>query len=152
MEYQPSEGTRMGGSAHSQVASLSGPGSSSQNNAVLEERKDNQQKQSAKASFSLLSLAAAGPSSSSAINSGSDPIASVSALSGNSVEDWNISSSSSPSLSTAVDAAKEGAEATRHQHATAGRSAYVDRAALEEHNVPDPGAWGVWIVLNALRG
>lgn len=62
------------------------------------------------------------------------------------------SSSSSPSFSKAVDAAKEGAEATRHQHATAGRSAYVDRAALDEHNVPDPGAWGVWVILKALRG
>jgi dihydroxyacetone kinase len=50
-----------------------------------------------------------------------------------------------------VDAAHAAAEATRHQQATAGRSAYVDRAVLEERDVPDPGAWGVWKILGALR-
>lgn len=51
-----------------------------------------------------------------------------------------------------MDAAHLAAEATRYQQATAGRSAYIDRAVLEGHNVPDPGAWGVWVILNALRG
>jgi len=60
---------------------------------------------------------------------------------------------SSPSnFSKAVDAAHAAAEATRYQQATVGRSAYVDRRVLEEQNVPDPGAWGVWVILNALRG
>ncbi|KAF8316309.1 dihydroxyacetone kinase [Clavulina sp. PMI_390] len=60
--------------------------------------------------------------------------------------------SGNPSFPAAVEAAKQGAEATRHQQATAGRSAYVDRAALEGQNVPDPGAWGVWVIVNALLG
>jgi dihydroxyacetone kinase len=50
-----------------------------------------------------------------------------------------------------VDPAHAAAEATRHQQATAGRSTYVDRAVLERSNVPDPGAWGVWVILRALR-
>jgi len=61
--------------------------------------------------------------------------------------------SSNPSnFSNAVDAGHLAAEATRNQQATAGRSAYLDRVILEEQNVPDPGAWGVWVILNALRG
>lgn len=86
-------GTQAEGSSQ---ASLSGP--SSQNNdlddskgvKVAQEHKQ-KQKQFVKPSFSLLSLAA-GPST----LSGNDQIASVSSHSGNSVEDWNASSSSSP--------------------------------------------------------
>lgn len=66
---------------------------------------------------------------------------------------FNEAFSSRPSdFSAAVDAAHVAAEATRHQQATAGRSAYVDRAILEGRGVPDPGAWGVWVILGALRG
>jgi dihydroxyacetone kinase len=55
-------------------------------------------------------------------------------------------------ISEAVDAAHAAADATRRLQATAGRGAYVDRSRLEASNVPDPGAWGVWVILNALRG
>ncbi|KAF9516686.1 hypothetical protein BS47DRAFT_1327214 [Hydnum rufescens UP504] len=55
-------------------------------------------------------------------------------------------------LSHALSEAHEAAQATRHLEAKVGRGSYVDQKALKEQNVPDPGAWGVWVILNALFG
>lgn len=52
----------------------------------------------------------------------------------------------------AVKAAQDAADKTRHLVAKAGRGAYVDQDRLKESDVPDPGAWGVWVILNALIG
>ncbi|KAI6125431.1 Dak1 domain-containing protein [Pisolithus croceorrhizus] len=53
-------------------------------------------------------------------------------------------------LEVAVEAAKEAAEKTRDLEAKAGRSAYVEGGRLRAERVPDPGAWGVRVVINAL--
>ncbi|KAF5336703.1 hypothetical protein D9758_015092 [Tetrapyrgos nigripes] len=50
----------------------------------------------------------------------------------------------------AVEKAAEAAEKTRELEAKAGRSAYVEGDRLKEENVPDPGAWGVKIILEGL--
>ena len=55
-------------------------------------------------------------------------------------------------LAAAAREAARAAEATRHMRATVGRSAYVDRQRLEEEAVPDPGAWGVKVILEGLLG
>ena len=54
------------------------------------------------------------------------------------------------SFADAIKAAHEAADNTRHINATAGRGAYVDQEKLGSSDVPDPGAWGVWVILNAL--
>ena len=46
--------------------------------------------------------------------------------------------------------AAEAAEATQDIEARVGRSAYVDAERLKQERVPDPGAWGVKVVLEAL--
>ncbi|KAJ7731224.1 dihydroxyacetone kinase [Mycena metata] len=51
---------------------------------------------------------------------------------------------------SAVGAAAAAAEHTRDIDAKAGRSAYVDSAVLLKEKVPDPGAWGVKVILEAL--
>lgn len=51
---------------------------------------------------------------------------------------------------TAVAAAAEAAEATRNLEAKAGRSAYVEGDILKREKIPDPGAWGVKVILEAL--
>ncbi|KAJ7213587.1 dihydroxyacetone kinase [Mycena pura] len=50
----------------------------------------------------------------------------------------------------AVEAAAAAAQHTVHVAAKAGRSAYVDSAMLSREKVPDPGAWGVKTILEAL--
>ncbi|KLO12713.1 dihydroxyacetone kinase [Schizopora paradoxa] len=48
---------------------------------------------------------------------------------------------------SAVKQAGDAAEATRLLLAKAGRSAYVASDRLKEENIPDPGAWGVKVIL-----
>ncbi|KAJ7360832.1 dihydroxyacetone kinase [Mycena albidolilacea] len=50
----------------------------------------------------------------------------------------------------AVKAAGAAAEHTKDVDAKAGRSAYVDKGVLSREKVPDPGAWGVKTILEAL--
>lgn len=58
----------------------------------------------------------------------------------------------SNSFTKAVDEAHSAAQATKDLSATAGRGAYVDQKTLKESGIPDPGAWGVSVILRALRG
>ncbi|KAI0270926.1 Dak1 domain-containing protein [Russula aff. rugulosa BPL654] len=59
--------------------------------------------------------------------------------------------SANPSdLRAAVTKAAVAAEATRDTEARVGRSAYVDAERLKQERVPDPGAWGVKVILEAL--
>ncbi|KAK0184586.1 dihydroxyacetone kinase [Armillaria mellea] len=51
---------------------------------------------------------------------------------------------------SAVKNASDAAEYTKNVKAKAGRSAYVDSSLLTKEQVPDPGAWGVRTVLQAL--
>jgi len=61
--------------------------------------------------------------------------------------------SASPSdLGNAVRKAAEAAEATRDAEARVGRSAYLEEGLLKRERVPDPGAWGVKVLLEALTG
>jgi len=61
--------------------------------------------------------------------------------------------SASPSdLGNAVRKAAEAAEATRDAEARVGRSAYLEGGLLKRERVPDPGAWGVKVILEALIG
>lgn len=53
-------------------------------------------------------------------------------------------------LQKAVKAAGDAALATKDIEAKAGRSAYVEGARLKEQQVPDPGAWGVKVILENL--
>ncbi|KAH9978323.1 dihydroxyacetone kinase 1 [Russula compacta] len=53
-------------------------------------------------------------------------------------------------LRTAVRKAAEAAEATRDAEARVGRSAYIEAGRLKRERVPDPGAWGVKVLLEAL--
>jgi dihydroxyacetone kinase len=53
-------------------------------------------------------------------------------------------------LRTAVKKAAEAAEATRDIEARVGRSAYVETGLLKRERVPDPGAWGVKVLLEAV--
>jgi len=53
-------------------------------------------------------------------------------------------------LDKAVEAAKEAAENTVYLDALAGRASYVDRQKLQDSQVPDAGAWGVWKILEAI--
>ncbi|KAJ6479285.1 dihydroxyacetone kinase [Mycena vitilis] len=55
-----------------------------------------------------------------------------------------------PDFTGAVAAARAAAEHTRDVDARAGRSAYVDVEVLRGERVPDPGAWGVMVILEAL--
>lgn len=50
-------------------------------------------------------------------------------------------------LKAAVDAAKEGAEATRDMTARLGRATYVGETS---EKVPDPGAWGIWALVKGV--
>ncbi|POW09114.1 hypothetical protein PSTT_07018 [Puccinia striiformis] len=53
-------------------------------------------------------------------------------------------------LDKAIEAAKESAENTIYLDAKAGRASYVDRQKLQDSQVPDAGAWGVWKLLEAI--
>jgi len=56
----------------------------------------------------------------------------------------------SDDYASAVKHAANAAEATRSLQAKAGRSAYVASDRLKEENVPDPGAWGVKVILERM--
>ncbi|KAF8202313.1 dihydroxyacetone kinase [Pholiota molesta] len=53
-------------------------------------------------------------------------------------------------FAAAVNAAAKAAEATKDVTAKAGRSAYVEGNRLQKEQIPDPGAWGVKIILENL--
>ena len=59
-------------------------------------------------------------------------------------------SANTSDLRAAVKRAAEAAEATRDTEARVGRSAYVDAERLKQERVPDPGAWGIKVILEAL--
>ena len=63
-----------------------------------------------------------------------------------------LQSPSSDAFSHAVEEARQAAEQTKNLEARAGRGAYVNQKALAESGLPDPGAWGVWTILNGLHG
>ncbi|PKI83794.1 hypothetical protein MVES1_002003 [Malassezia vespertilionis] len=52
-----------------------------------------------------------------------------------------------PAVQAAVKAAKDGAERTRDMTARLGRATYVGET---KEKVPDPGAWGVWALVEGL--
>ena len=58
--------------------------------------------------------------------------------------------SKSTDFPTAVKAAAEAADKTKDLAAKAGRAAYVEGDRLKEEKIPDPGAWGVKTVLEAI--
>ena len=58
--------------------------------------------------------------------------------------------SSGYKFSAAKKAAGDAAVATKDLEAKAGRSAYVEGDRLKKEQVPDPGAWGVKIILENL--
>jgi dihydroxyacetone kinase len=55
-------------------------------------------------------------------------------------------------LGKAVGKAAEAAEATKDVEARVGRSAYLEGGLLKRERVPDPGAWGVKVILEVLVG
>ena len=55
--------------------------------------------------------------------------------------------SAKEALKAAVDAAKEGAEKTRDMTARLGRATYVGETS---EKVPDPGAWGIWALVEGI--
>ncbi|KAI0924738.1 hypothetical protein AcW2_005531 [Taiwanofungus camphoratus] len=61
-----------------------------------------------------------------------------------------LGASGAPDFRGAVRAAGGAAEATRDMEAKAGRSAYVEGDRLKKERIPDPGAWGVKVVLEGL--
>ncbi|OZJ06051.1 hypothetical protein BZG36_01149 [Bifiguratus adelaidae] len=58
--------------------------------------------------------------------------------------------STSPSVKDALQAAEEGAEATKAMRATLGRASYVNDESVASANVPDAGAWGLLCLLRGL--
>ena len=63
-----------------------------------------------------------------------------------------LAKSPSTGFSSAVQAAGDAALATRDLTAKAGRSAYVEGDRLRQEKVPDPGAWGVKVIVEGLLG
>lgn len=55
-------------------------------------------------------------------------------------------------LSKAADQAHAAADKTKELVAKAGRGAYVNQEDLKKREVPDPGAWGIWRLVDGLRG
>ncbi|WVN85868.1 dihydroxyacetone kinase [Cryptococcus depauperatus CBS 7841] len=55
-------------------------------------------------------------------------------------------------LASAADDALAAADKTKELIAKAGRGAYVNQEDLKERQVPDPGAWGIWRIVDGLRG
>ena len=55
--------------------------------------------------------------------------------------------SAKEALKAAVDAAKEGAEKTRDMTARLGRATYIGETS---EKVPDPGAWGIWALVEGM--
>lgn len=63
-----------------------------------------------------------------------------------------VASLASKGLSGAADDAHTAADKTKELVAKAGRGAYVNQEDLKKREVPDPGAWGVWRLVDGLRG
>jgi len=63
-----------------------------------------------------------------------------------------IAASRGKDFGAAVKAAGDAALQTRDLEAKAGRSAYVEGDRLRKEQVPDPGAWGVKVILEGLLG
>lgn len=55
-------------------------------------------------------------------------------------------------LNGAAEDAHAAAEKTKELVAKAGRGAYVNQDDLRDRDVPDPGAWGIWRIVDGLRG
>jgi len=54
------------------------------------------------------------------------------------------------SLHDAVCMAKDGAERTKGMIPKLGRAVYVGEHGGQTYNVPDPGAWGVYVILQGI--
>lgn len=63
-----------------------------------------------------------------------------------------VASLPSKGLSSAAEDALAAADKTKELVAKAGRGAYVNQEDLKKREVPDPGAWGIWRILDGLRG
>ncbi|OCF45289.1 dihydroxyacetone kinase [Kwoniella heveanensis CBS 569] len=63
-----------------------------------------------------------------------------------------IESLPSKGLSGAAEDAQAAADKTKELVAKAGRGAYVNQEDLKKREVPDPGAWGIWRIVDGLRG
>jgi dihydroxyacetone kinase len=55
-------------------------------------------------------------------------------------------------LNAAAEDALKAANATKELVAKAGRGSYVNQDDLKKANIPDPGAWGIWRLVDGLRG
>jgi dihydroxyacetone kinase len=55
-------------------------------------------------------------------------------------------------LHAAAEDALKAANATKELVAKAGRGSYVNQDDLKKANIPDPGAWGIWRLVDGLRG
>lgn len=53
---------------------------------------------------------------------------------------------------SAAQAALDAANDTKKLVAMAGRGSYVNQEDLLKADIPDPGAWGVWRILDGLQG
>jgi dihydroxyacetone kinase len=60
--------------------------------------------------------------------------------------------SKSGDINGAAEAALEAATETKKLVALAGRGSYVNQEDLLKADIPDPGAWGVWRLVDAIRG
>ncbi|ODO07331.1 dihydroxyacetone kinase [Cryptococcus wingfieldii CBS 7118] len=63
-----------------------------------------------------------------------------------------IASLPSKGLSSSAEDALAAADKTKELVAKAGRGAYVNQEDLKKREVPDPGAWGIWRIVDGLRG
>nr|WPS94671.1 triose/dihydroxyacetone kinase / FAD-AMP lyase [Naematelia aurantialba] len=63
-----------------------------------------------------------------------------------------IASLPAKGLDASAEDALAAAEKTKELVAKAGRGAYVNQEELKKREVPDPGAWGVWRIVDGLRG
>lgn len=63
-----------------------------------------------------------------------------------------VASLPSKGLAASADDAHAAADKTKELVAKAGRGAYVNQEELKKREVPDPGAWGIWRVVDGLRG
>ncbi|ORY33982.1 Dak1 domain-domain-containing protein [Naematelia encephala] len=63
-----------------------------------------------------------------------------------------ITSLPNKGLNASAEDALAAAEKTKELVAKAGRGAYVNQEELKKREVPDPGAWGIWRIVDGLRG
>ncbi len=54
-------------------------------------------------------------------------------------------------LHAAAEDAHKVADSTKTMVAKAGRGSYVNQDDLKKANIPDPGAWGIWRLVDGLR-